>query len=75
MNGKQLSRKDFLKGMGTTIAGVAAVGTLGSVLTGCSADTASVNANGAAPHPYPYKKLDPAKAEEIGYNAYFDKGG
>ncbi len=29
---KQISRKEFLKGIGTTVASVAVVGTLGSVL-------------------------------------------
>lgn len=72
---KQMSRKTFLKGMGTSLAGVAVVGTLGTVLTGCSADTASTNVAGAAPYPFKYTKLDPAEAEKRGYDTYFEKGG
>lgn len=72
---KQISRKSFLKGMGTSLAGVAVVGTLGTVLTGCSADTASAGVEGAAPYPFKYTKLDPAKAEKMGYDTYFEKGG
>ncbi len=75
MTEKQISRKDFLKGMGTTVAGVAAVGTLGGLLTGCSAQVASGGVDEAPAHPFKYVKLDPAKAEEIGYNTYFENGG
>ena len=71
---KQISRKDFLKGMGTSLAGVAVAGSLGGLLTGCSAETASSNSE-AAPYPFKYKKLDPAVAEERAYNAYFEQGG
>lgn len=71
---KQISRKDFLKGMGTSLAGVAVAGSLGGLLTGCSAETASSSSE-AAPYPFKYKKLDPAIAEERAYNAYFDQGG
>ena len=69
---KEMSRKDFLKGMGTSLAGVAVVGGLGGVLTGCASETGEAS---AVPHPLPYKKLDPAKAEERAYNTYFEKGG
>lgn len=75
MSEKQISRKDFLKGMGTSIAGVAVVGSLGGLLTGCTAETAGAGIDGAPEHPFKYVKLDPAKAEEIGYNTYFEKGG
>lgn len=71
---KEISRKDFLKGMGTSLAGVAVVGTLGGVLTGCSADDGA-SAEGAAPYPFKYKKLDPAVAEKRAYDTYFEKGG
>lgn len=75
MTEKQISRKDFLKGMGTSLAGVAVVGTMGGLLTGCSAETASAGVDGVPEYPFKYVKLDPAKAEEIGYNTYFEKGG
>lgn len=75
MTEKQISRKDFLKGMGTSLAGVAVVGTMGGLLTGCTAETAGSGVEGAPEFPFKYVKLDPAKAEEIGYNTYFEKGG
>lgn len=72
---KQISRKDFIKGMGVSLAGVAVAGGLGSLLTGC-APTASVSSSTEKPvWPFKYKKLDPAKAEERGFNAYKEKGG
>lgn len=69
---KQITRKEFLKGMGTTLAGTAILGT--GLLTGCAQETAS-SAEGIPAHPFKYKKLDPTKAAEYGYNAYFEKGG
>lgn len=75
MTEKQISRKDFLKGMGASLAGVAVVGSMGGLLTGCSAEVASTSVDGAPEYPFKYVKLDPAKAEEIGYNAYFEQGG
>ena len=75
MTEKQISRKDFLKGMGASIAGVAVVGSMGGLLTGCSQQTVGANAEGAPEYPFKYVKLDPAKAEEIGYNTYFEQGG
>lgn len=75
MTEKQISRKDFLKGMGTSIAGVAVVGSLGGLLTGCSQGVSSTGIDGIPEYPFKYVKLDPAKAEEIGYNTYFEKGG
>jgi len=70
--GKEMSRKDFLKGMGTSLAGVAVAGTLGATLTGCES---SASADGAPDFPFEYKKLDPEKAEKMGYDTYFEKGG
>lgn len=69
---RQISRKDFLKGMGTSLAGVAVAGTLGATLTGCS-NTAS--ADEAPEHPFEYKEIDPEKAKKRAYDAYFDQGG
>lgn len=71
MSQKEISRKDFLKGMGV----VAVAGSLGVAMTGCTAQNASASVEGAPVHPFKYKKLDPAVAEDRGYNAYFDKGG
>lgn len=70
---KKMSRKDFMKTATKSVAGVAVMGTLGGVLTGCSDNKAS--ADGPAPYPYEYKKLDPDVARERAYNAYFEKGG
>ena len=33
--GKQITRKDFLKGMGVSVAGVVMAGGMGSLLTAC----------------------------------------
>ena len=69
----QISRKDFLKKAGMTVAGVAVTG---SLLTACSTDTtASVDTSQAPEWPFPYKKLDAAVGEERGYNNYHEKGG
>lgn len=81
----EISRKEFLKGVGKAVAGVTVVGTFGSVLTGCSAPEAEA-APVAAPvaaavtpekpqWPYPYKKVDPDKAAERAFKAYKEKGG
>lgn len=72
MTEKQFSRKDFLKGMGTTIAGAAVLGT--GLLTGCAQET-PVSADGVPAFPFKYVKLDPTKARDRGYNTYFEKGG
>jgi hypothetical protein len=80
----EISRKEFLKGVGKAVAGVTVVGTFGSVLAGCSspAATAAAPEAAAAPAtaekpkwPFPYKKLDPDKAAERAYKAYKEKGG
>ncbi|WFA08758.1 hypothetical protein P3962_13685 [Tissierella sp. Yu-01] len=76
MTEKQLSRKEFLKKAGMTVAGVAVTGSLASVLTGCSAQpTASADSSQAPEWPFTYKKLDPAIAEERAFNGYKEKGG
>ena len=73
MSRKEISRKDFIKGMGVSLAGVAVAGGLGGVLTGCAAPSASVE--GAPVWPLKYTKIDPAKAEERAFNGYKEKGG
>ena len=72
---KQISRKDFLKGVGVTVAGVALTGTLGSVLTGCTATTAAVDTSQKPAWPFAYKKVDLAVAEERAFKGYKEKGG
>lgn len=70
---KEISRKDFMKKMGTSIAGVAVVGGVSGLLTGC---TSTASADVEAPtYPFKYVKLDPAVAEKRGYDTYFEKGG
>jgi hypothetical protein len=69
---KQITRKDFIKGVGVTVAGVAVTGSLGSLLTGCSAPAAAVE---AVAWPLPYKKLDLAVVEERAFKGYKEKGG
>ena len=60
---KQISRKDFLKGVGVTVAGVALTGTLGSVLTGCAAKpTAAVDLSQKPAWPFEYKKVEIGRA-------------
>ncbi len=76
---KQITRKDFIKGIGVSVAGVAMAGGVGGLLTACtSAGTASVDTTGSKEKPqwpFKYVKLDPAKVEERAYNAYKEKGG
>nr|WP_300094523.1 hypothetical protein [Sedimentibacter sp.] len=82
---KQISRKDFLKGMGLTVAGVAVTGSLAGVLTGCStkeaeapapaAAAAAVDTSQAPAWPFKYEKIDVAKAQEKAYAGYKEKGG
>ncbi|MCR3956137.1 MAG: hypothetical protein NUK57_07540 [Gudongella sp.] len=72
---KQISRKDFMKGVGVTVAGVAVTGGLGGLLTGCAAPEAAADTTTAPEWPYPYKKLDPAKVEERAFKGYKEMGG
>lgn len=73
---KLVSRKEFLKKAGFTVAGVAVTGSLASVLTGCAAQpAATVDTSQTPDWPYPYKKLDPDKVAERAFEAYKTKGG
>ena len=78
---KHISRKDFLKKMGTTFTGVALLGGMGSVLTACSEEevTEAAVQMGLAPeqveYPVPYVRIDPDKAAERAYKYYKEKGG
>ena len=66
------TRREFLKSTGKLVAGVAVASTLSPVLDVFAEKNESV----AAPaYPWPYKKLDPAVAEERGYRGYYEKGG
>lgn len=70
---KQISRKDFLKKAGITVAGVALSG---SLLTACTAQpTASLDTNQAPEWPFKYSKIDPAVAEARAFTGYKEKGG
>ena len=69
---KQISRKEFLKKAGMTVAGVAISG---SLLTACTQETAAVDTNKSYEWPLKYKKIDAAIAEERAFNGYKEKGG
>lgn len=77
LKNRQMSRKDFIKGAGLSLAGVAMAGSLGGLLTACS----KIDIAGAAGHmeapewPFKYKKLDPEKVKARAYNTYKEKGG
>ncbi|SMP70703.1 hypothetical protein [Anoxynatronum buryatiense] len=78
---KNISRKDFLKKMGTTVTGVALLGGMGSILTACSEEemTEAAVQMGLDPeqvqYPVPYVRIDPDKAAERAYKYYKEKGG
>ena len=73
---KQITRQDFLKGMGMTVAGVAVTGSLAGVLTACSSpEPAATETASAVEWPYEYKKLDVATVQDRAYKGYFEKGG
>lgn len=69
---KLLTRRTFLKGA-AAVAGVTLLsGAGGLLLSGCSAGQKS--AQKKPEWPYPYKKLDPAKAADRAYKAYKEGG-
>ncbi|HZJ76756.1 MAG TPA: hypothetical protein VFC70_03500 [Oscillospiraceae bacterium] len=75
---KQITRKDFLKGVGVSVAGVAMAGTMGSILTACAdkeTDTAGSNLVKRPEWPFKYEKLDPEKVRARAFDAYKTKGG
>ncbi|MFA9423047.1 MAG: hypothetical protein ACERLG_05695 [Sedimentibacter sp.] len=77
---KQISRKDFLKGVGVTVAGVAVTGSLTGILTGCStpapaATATAVDTSQAPAWPFKYEKLDVAVVQANAYKGYKEKGG
>ena len=78
---KNMTRTDFLKGMGTTLAGVTLLGGMSSVLTGCSEEEVAeakeqmgLDAEQVA-YPVAYTRIDPDKAAERAYTAYKEQGG
>lgn len=72
---KQISRKDFLKGMGVTIGGIALAGTLGTTLIGCSTQSTTADTSQTPQYPFPYKKLDLDVVQERAFKGYKEKGG
>lgn len=70
----KITRKDFLKTAGSSIAGVAMVGAMGGLLTGCSTSSAG-DAMTPPSWPYKYKKLDVDQVKERTYDAYKNQGG
>jgi len=60
------SRRDFLKNAGK----LAVAASVASVLP----MSAVAQETEAVAHPYPYKELDPASAEKIAYEGYFENG-
>ena len=60
------SRRDFLKSAGK----LAVAASVASVLP----MSAVAQETEAVAHPYPYKELDPASAEKIAYEGYFENG-
>ncbi|WP_291321290.1 twin-arginine translocation signal domain-containing protein [Desulfonatronospira sp.] len=66
------SRRSFLKGMGTTMAGVAVAGTMGFAshsLLGAGQAGAAITGD------FPYKKLDKDIAAEMAFKSYMERGG
>ncbi len=84
MSNKELSRRKFLCGAGTSIAGLALVSSVGLLLPGCSKQEAAPAAPPAAAAPEPkigvpewpftYKKLDPDVAAKRAYDGYKEGG-
>jgi len=78
---KQITRKDFLKGVGVSVAGVAMTGAVGSLLTACAEKETDSKAAGASDSvkrpewPFKYTKLDVEKVKARAFNAYKTKGG
>jgi hypothetical protein len=64
-----LSRRNFLRGAGVSVAGLAVVGSAGLLVHNSGIATASTT-----PATLPYKKIDPDKAMAAAYEGY-SKGG
>jgi hypothetical protein len=79
---EELSRRKFLRGAGTSLAGLALAGGVGLLLPGCSQQPAPPPAQPAAAEPpkapewpFTYTKLDPDKALKLAYDSYQDDNG
>ena len=87
---KQITRKDFLKGVGVSVAGVAMATGVGGLLTACAEKESDPNAGGTGSKtseptgsgsvgkpawPFKYAKLDVEKVKERAFDAYKTKGG
>lgn len=83
-----VSRRDFLKTTGKTVAGVAIAGSAMGLFTSCQAAYETTYpekqeltyeyvqaSQEPAPYPFPYQKLDPTTCAERAYAAYQQKGG
>jgi hypothetical protein len=71
----QLSRKDFLKGTGASVAGLVLMGGLSTLVTGCATQNAPAAGEIAVPEwPYKYAKLDADKAAQKAYEGYKEGG-
>jgi len=78
MTKQPISRKDFVKGVATTVGGVAVLGGLGSLLTACSpteAPSANVVGTEKPEWPFPYINLDPDKVAKRAYEGYYTGKG
>jgi len=75
-NERTLDRKDFLKGVGKSVAGVALFGGVSALLTACQGEQpAAVDTSEAPQWPFTYVELDADKAAERGFNSYKADGG
>jgi hypothetical protein len=78
---KKMSRADFLKGMGKSVAGITLVGGMSTLLAGCEneaaapADTNAGTPEGSPEWPFEYVEVDIDKAEQKAYEAYMQQGG
>lgn len=71
---KTISRKEFVKGVATTVGGAAMIGGLSGLLTACSgAETPSANVGSTEKPawPFPYVELDPDKVAKRAYEGYY----
>jgi hypothetical protein len=82
---KQLTRRKFLHGASTSLAGLALAGSVGFLLPGCAQKEAAAPPPAAAPPaepakigvpewPFTYKKLDPNVAAKRAYDGYKEGG-
>jgi len=64
---KAITRKNFLKGMGTSIAGVTVLGGVGTLLAGCTEEASAME---KPEWPFKYEKIDPDVAAQRAYDSY-----